>query len=146
MTEISLGSVLTMAFLFPGFLFGLLIARYFSGWYLIEKLFRTKDETVSFTKLRSFQIGWRTIYIAARQKSFNRKAGFVKVGAAEKGVYLKFIFPFSMLLYPTNLPWEEIDIQKELASEDYEVVIKKIPKVRIVLSLELGNELISHRS
>ena len=145
-TNPGLGIILTVAFLFVGFMIALLVIRYFSGWYLIERLFRTKSNCPKhYLEVQTFQVGWQTIWINAQKTSFDRVAGFVKIGVTETGIYLKFVFPYFLLLRSINLPWAEIDIQKELASENYEIIVKKILKIRIILSPILATKLLSYK-
>ena len=138
---------LAIGFLLLLFTIGILFLRYFSGWYLIEKIFRSENKSPDHYLdygLR-FQFGWQTIRISTQKTFVEKEAGYMKIAVTNTGIYLGFLFPYFLFLRSVNLPWNEIDIQKELASENYEIIIKKVLKFRIILSSELASKLTPHK-
>lgn len=138
--------LIVFAVLFSGFtVIAPLIVSYASRWQLIEKLFQTNNKSLKHDfGLYSFQFGKNTIFISV--KSQKGIFGFVKVGLVENGIYLKIVFPYSLITRPVNLPWNEIIIQKESATENYEIIIKRLLDVRIILLPELANRLIAFQN
>lgn len=140
-----LGIIVTVSFLLAAYMIGGLISRYISGWNLIERSFRAKGRSLLHNfGWQFFSAGRQTIWIDTNPQK--RNAGFMKVGVTGTGIYLGFHFPYFPAMRAVNLPWEEIDIQKEATSStDYEIIVKKFLKFRIILSSELAKRLLSYK-
>lgn len=120
-----------------------LFVRYFTGSHQVEKLFRSeKKSTLYFSNWQTFEFAQNTLRIGAIE---TKTSGLIKLGVTNSGIYLGFHIPYYPMLSPVNIPWREIEIQKESVSENYEIIIKKLLKMRIILSPELADRLGSYR-